>query len=262
MMSLRLALGSILLLLLAGERLLAEAASEAQTILEHALTAKGSAELLDKFKGRIAKGHGVLHSDGHKVHIRYECHVANFERSRAQVLFDEEAIKVSSLVIIDHDQGWIKYDDQPPKPMAPKQLAIEKAGLYLTKITWLAPLKQPDFKLTALGAVKLHGRPAVGLQVNHARARPVKLYFDPSTWLLLKAEQDIINPADGIESPLEMYPGDYREVRGIQEPLKVVLRLGNMPYAEYAHTELRLVESLDDELFAEPAPPAANVAVP
>jgi hypothetical protein len=242
-------------------RLGAQHPSDASAILDRALKAKGGVELLSKYKGHIARGQGILHDDGHRIHFRYEYFVQNFERSRAQMTFVADGIQIRSVVLINQDGGWIKNGEQV-QPMPQDRLDVEKAGLYLTKVTSLLPLKSPRFKLTALGKVTVQRRDAVGLKVSCPGARDVDLYFDRSTWLLLKAQQPIVKLEDNLESMLEMYPSHYRPIRQIQVPFKIVLRYGEMPYAEYSHTEADLVALLDDRLFTMPATPGLRAFEP
>src|SRR5581483_1832012 len=153
---------------------------------------------------------------------------------------------------------WVKKEKEPARPMPPRQLARERAALYLGKVTSLLALRDPGFELTPLGTTRIHGHEAVGLRVRHAGRHEVRLYFDRQTWLLVKAEQDLGDEDD--EMTLEVYPGKYEEVQDVKEPMRVALRYGDMPYAEYHHTGVRLLEGLDEGLFAMPETATAGRA--
>jgi hypothetical protein len=240
-------------LLLAGPSWLQAAEqSEAETILDKAIAAKGGATQLGKYRAHVVKGKGVLHRGGQKVRMTYECYVQDFEQARSQITFEADAVKIRSLAVINQDRGWTKKNDEPAKAMSKDQLEIEKDVLYLTKVTSLLPLKDKAFELASLGTLKRNGQEVVALKVSFPGEHDVKLYFDAQTWLLLKAEQELLSVEDGIESTLEMFPDKYQKVGNVQAPMRMALRYGEMPYAEYHHTELRMVERLDDRLFSMP----------
>jgi hypothetical protein len=226
--------------------------SEAESLLDRAIQARGGAESLARFRARVARGTGTIHRDGLKVRMTYECFFQDFNRARSQITFESADTKVKSVTVIDHDHGWVKKDNEPATAMPNSQLQVEREALYLSKVTSLLPLKDRAYHLSPLGAVTIRGRDAVGVKVHHAGHEDVRLYFDKETALLVKAEQEFRTAPDGEETILEMLAGQYKDVQDLREPTRITLRFGETPYAEYHHTDLRVLETLDDSLFAMP----------
>ncbi len=224
--------------------------SEANEILDKAIQARGGAEQLAKYHARVAKGTGTIHKDGLRIHMTYECLFQGFDKARSNITFEAAGTRVKSVTVIDHDRGWAKKNDEPARPLTQAELAVEREALYLEKVVALVPLKDPSFTVTTLAPTKVHGHDAVGLQVRCAGHPDVHLYFDKETWLLVKADEEIRKPDEDIN--LEVFPGNYQHVRDVKVPMRIALRYGEAPYAEYHHSELRLLENLDEHLFDIP----------
>src|SRR5947208_1477821 len=80
---------------------------------------------------------------------------------------------------------------------------------------------------------KVNGKPAVGVRVSHKGHRDINLYFDKDKGLLLKIERTVKDlMAGGKESQEEVSYSDYKEVEGVQQPTKLVIKRDGKDYVD------------------------------
>src|SRR5262249_41158334 len=142
--------------------------------------------------------------------------------------------------------------DMPAKDLAQSRNGM---GMDFWDVRELpAVLKPGAAEITALGAAAEAGRDAVGVRVQRPGRRPVSLYFDRDTHLLLKSETQGPDPlgGGGAEVTLKHIFYDYREVDGLQFPMRVFGLSRNQRYLDEVFSSVRPLERLDDSLFNRP----------
>ncbi len=120
-------------------------------------------------------------------------------------------------------------------------------------IAHLVCLNEKDYKLSALGEVKVGDRPAIGVRVQRKGYRDVNLFFDKDKSLLLKMEtrvKDIMQ--GGQEYTSATVYADYKKVEGMEIPHKVTIERDGKAFVEGEITEVKLSEKLGDSLFEKP----------
>ena len=81
--------------------------------------------------------------------------------------------------------------------MPAAQVAELKEQKYAEGLDRLLDLRDARFVLEVLKEeIEVDGRPAVGIKVSSEGHRDVELYFDHSTWLLLKRKQTVLDQLD------------------------------------------------------------------
>jgi len=116
----------------------------------------------------------------------------------------------------------------------------------------LIPLKDKAVNLSTLGEIKVDDRPALGVRVSSKGHRDINLYFDKETHLLVKSEMRVKVEATGMEANQETFYGGHKEVGGIKEPMKFVIKRDGKPYLNAEVEEVRRGEKVDDSVFAKP----------
>ena len=133
-----------------------------------------------------------------------------------------------------------------------EELDEVKEELHVEYVQTLVPLlKDKAYTLNALGEIKIHDRPAVGIRVTSKGHKDVNLYFDKATGLLTKSERRALND-NKMEVSEETFYGDYKDVDGVKVPMKVVVHHDGKKYVEMEITEQRFLDQLDDSEFARP----------
>jgi hypothetical protein len=222
--------------------------SAAKAIIEKAIQAAGGAARLTKFKAGTYKSKGTLYGMGAgDLSFTQETAVQFPEHWRTT--FSSDILRKT--IVLNGAKGWIRQDDQTQE-LIEDALASQQDVLYTSWIASLAPLTGKGFTLTALGDSKVGDRPVEGVNVARKGHADVKLYFDKKSSLLLKMEHPIKGNLTGEETKQETLFSKFKEIDGIEEPMKVIFKLNGGLVAEEEILELKHFEKLDAKLFAKP----------
>src|SRR5262249_4693897 len=157
---------------------------------------------------------------------------------------DKERLEIKAenfefVQVFDGDKGWMKMGDNT-MDISKEQVAEEKESLYVHEIARLYPLKNSECKLTSLGETKVGDRTAIGIKVEHKAHRPVSLYFDKQSGLLIKFERkakDFMGGQEGQEYTQESVYDNFKEVNGLKMPHKVTINRDGKKFVEEDVTE-------------------------
>ncbi|MFH1532296.1 MAG: GyrI-like domain-containing protein [Pseudomonadota bacterium] len=131
----------------------------------------------------------------------------------------------------------------------PEEAKMVPTQLYLARLEGLYPLKDPAFRFTSLGPGEVNGKVTAGLQVDHPDAPvSVRMEFYDDTGLLARSEYP--GSFGGTPGPVVHDILTYREVDGVQVPLKSIVTAGGKRFVEDRMT--RISWEADDALFARP----------
>ena len=113
--------------------------------------------------------------------------------------------------VLKGDKGW-RDEGNGPQDLNAADLAEARNSAHVNRVTNLVPLlRDKTFTLKSLGASKVEGRAAVGVQVLSVGHPDVMLYFDADTGLLLKSEYRAKEKGQDKEVPIALIYSDYRE---------------------------------------------------
>jgi hypothetical protein len=226
---------------------------DARAAVEKAVKAVGGLDRLARFPAMTWKGKGKFYGLGEEVEFSAESAAAMADRMRSDINFEVKAMKIQYVMAVNGDKGWSKADGAVVD-MDAETLAEEKANLYASWVARVWPLlKDPAFQLTPLGESKVGDRAVVGVKVSRKDRRDVSLFFDKDTGLLLKCEvraRDV--GGGGNEFAQETLYGDYQETDGVKWPRKVTINRDGRRFVEIEVQERKLLEKLDDKVFAKP----------
>jgi hypothetical protein len=225
---------------------------EAKAFLERAIKAAGGADKLSRFPAVVFKVSGTDHAEGKATRFKSEWYVQGQTQVRIVSTSAEDGKPVQTVRVVNGDKGWIKEGDGPAEPMDKDDLHYEKESLYVNWVTALVPLRERPFRLELLGESKVDGHAAVGLRVVAPRHRPLKLFFDKQTYLLLELERRTAAPGEDKEVTEVMRFKGYKDVQGTQQPTHIEIRWDGKTVSEADVTDMTLHEKLDAKLFAKP----------
>jgi hypothetical protein len=223
---------------------------DTKTLLDKAIEAAGGEAKLKKYPALVLTGKGRFIVNGQAIPFTAVWHTDGIDQGRTLTEYVLGGAKVAELKVVSKNKGWVKDNQDPAKAMDAATLEEEQDSLYFNYVTMLAPLKGKDFKLTALPESAVDGKPALGIQVTHQKHRPVKLFFDKESNLLVKSERQVKD--EGKLTPEEVFFSNYQEVNGLKVASKFVVKQSGQVAAEVEMTEIKPAEKLDPKLFAKP----------
>jgi len=218
---------------------------QARAVIDKAIRASGGAEKLAKYQGMTWKEKGTYYGmgDGLPYTATYTVQWPDKMRTEIEGVFT---------VILNGDKGWVDMGGES-KEMTKDQLAEEKEERYARWVATLRPLTQKGFTLTPLGDSKVEGEAAVGVKVSHKGHRDVELFFSKKTGLLIKSAHRAKDVTQGgKEVHQEVFYSDHKDVRGLQIPMKIVVKRDGKQFVEGEESDVKPVEKVDDKQFDKP----------
>ena len=132
----------------------------------------------------------------------------------------------------------------------PEEAKMVPTQLYLARLEGLYPLKQPGFRFEHKGAGEVNGRPTDAVEVTHPDGPvPVRMEFYADTGLLARTRY--AGSFGGTDGPVTHDILTYREVDGVQVPLKSMVSAGGKTFVEDMMSAISW--SVDDAVFERPA---------
>jgi len=238
-------------ILAAAFALHADEQDDAKNIIDKAIKAHGAQEKLAKLKAVTIRLKGTIHQPGGDIPITGEVVTQGADQSRLALDAESNGAKFTFVQVLNRDKGWHKINDDTQELNA-DELAEAKEEAYENWTTTLAPLNDKVFALSPLGEVKVENRPAIGVRVSSKGHRDVNLYFDKELSLLVKSEIRVKDEASGMEVNQESTYSDFKDVDGIKEATKIVVKRDGKPYVEATVDQVKREEKVDDSIFAKP----------
>jgi hypothetical protein len=235
-------------LILAGGAARADEAATPKAILDKAIKAHGGADALKKYTAQVTKAKGKFYGMGDGIDYTSETSVQ--APNKLRVFVDANGFKFTQ--VVNGDKGWMDVNGEVTE-MNKDFLEEARQELHAVDVARLVPLLQEGYKLSPLGEVKVDGKPAVGIKVEHKGYRDVGLFFDKDSGLLVKIERrgkDVMQ--GGAEYTAEELLSDYKKVEGLQVPYKQTINRDGKKYIESEATDVKVAEKLDDKVFAKP----------
>jgi hypothetical protein len=225
--------------------------ADVKAVIDKAIKAHG-ADKLAKLKALNMKMKGKFYGMGEGIDYAGEWNVQAPDKSRNEIVGEANGMKFTFIQIFNADKGWLSINGQTMD--ADKDTIAEaKEELYASWVADLYPLKEKEFKLSPLGDSKVADKEAVGIKVAHKDHRDVNLFFDKKSGYLIKQESRVKDPmAGGTEQSQESIFDDYKDVEGVKRPYKVLINRDGKKFVEGEVTEMKLLEKIEDSVFAKP----------
>jgi outer membrane lipoprotein-sorting protein len=226
--------------------------SKAEAVLDSAIRACGGEKEVGKLQVVVkVTSATILSGGGTSRGTDYEISWQSPDRIRTEYRFAAAAANRTYIRVFDGDKAWLSLNGtvrelgkSPLTPYGPERSVAFGAELIA--------FKGKDYKLTALGKVKVDDQEVVGVKVAHEGDHDFTLYFDKDTNLPVKRVVTLPAATPGAkETEIEVRYQDYKESGKIKYASKVsIIRAGRT--MEMNVTEFKPVEKLDDSLFKKP----------
>jgi hypothetical protein len=210
-----------------------------------------SKERIVRLNAETLKFKGKVHAMGMEIPFAGEYSCQGPDQLRTVIEFEVNGQKVPVTKILNRDRGWIRMGDVL-KEMTPDEVKEAQEDTHEHWVRTLVPLADKAYKLSILGDSRVANRPALAIRVSCQGRRDVNLYFDKESFLLLKSEMLSKDEQTGKEVNREFLNSDFKEVGGLKEPMKFVMKKDGKLLLEADVEEIRRNENLDDSVFAKP----------
>lgn len=224
----------------------------AKAAIEKGLKALGGAENVAKFKGATVKMKGTFHGMGMAVPYTGTWTIMPPDRMRFTIISEAGGQQVAFTRVFNRDKGWTSLAGMTTE-MSKEEIADMRHELYAFRVQLLLPLvKEPGFTLSSLGDMEVDKKPAVGVRITHKGQRDLNLYLDKASGLPVRLERPVRDEATGQEIIQEEIYGDYKEIEGVQQSMKMLIKREGKIYVDGQATEFKVEKSLDDSQFGKP----------
>jgi len=244
---------AVVLALTAGSSARADDKTDTRAVINKAIQARGGEDKLSKIKLVNFKGKGKFYGMGDAIDYTGEWNIQPPDKFRVQINFEVNAMKITFLIVMDGKKGWRKINDDTME-MNEDEVAEIKEDLHAARVEALVPLiKDKGFELSPLGEAKVDDHADVGVRVAHKGHRDINLFFDKKTGLVLKSERTVKDHMmGGKERMQETLHSDYKDIGGVQHPMKVVIKRDGEKYVESEITDFEPKDQTDDSVFVKP----------
>ncbi|MCI0682188.1 MAG: hypothetical protein L0Y71_08795 [Gemmataceae bacterium] len=225
---------------------------ELRALVAKATKAHGGKELLKKYQGAQVKYKGKVDSMGVMADVEGEIYVYP-ERMKNTIAVEVNGMNIKIQQGFDGKALWIDVMGMSQVIDDADKIKDMKENMYAEQVGNLVDLDNKEYRLGALGEMKIKDKDAVGIRVSKEGKRDVNLWFDKKTHLLVKHEfrgKDPFGQQGEVNN--EKYFTGYKDVMGVQTPAHMEVHNDGKKIVELEITETRYHEKLDDSTFAKP----------
>jgi hypothetical protein len=222
------------------------AAQSPSKILKQANKALGGEKILQTVQSWQKKGKITRLKDSASGSFEMRAAQPNFYHSR----FDLNGFETE--VGYNGKSGWMRDSRDGLRTLTGEASRDFAAEANFRNARWLDYKKQKA-KITSGGKANLNGKAANVLMLTTAKGVSIKMYFDPTTGLLIREEI----PAGDLIKTFDY--SDYRAVNGVNEPFTIKTKLGEDAYEikldKITHNQTIAKENFDfPKISGEPLP--------
>jgi hypothetical protein len=218
----------------------------ALALLEKAIKAHGGEDALGRSRNLSRSGSGTMSLSGDQ-RFTEETLLALPDRIRLTVALDKG---FKSTQVVNGDKGW-QVTAGAVLEMSPPKVAEVREETYVLWLTTLTPLLKDTFTLTPLPDGSVEGEPVAGIKVVAKGHPDVKLYFGKRTHLLVKIERRAREA--GLQLDKTYIFGDYKDVDGVQLPVREILLLDGKKFSERTSATYKVLRYVDEAAFKRPS---------
>lgn len=222
-----------------------------RAIVDKAVEAHGGAANLRHYQAYKYKASGKMYSGKRVMPFSGEYASQWPDRAWEDFEFESQGHKYHVIAADDGPRHWTSLNG--------KKYAMSNDGrlegrekIHADWIASLRALLDRSIPVTSAAEANVDGRPAVRVTVTDKGYRPVKLFFDKETGLLLKTEMVVKDLGSHQEITLEQFYSDYHTIQGVKVALRSKTLKGGKLFVESEKSHMVLSEKLDDRLFSEP----------
>lgn len=224
----------------------------AKAALEKGLKALGGAENVAKFKGATMKMKGTFHGMGMALPYTGTWTIAPPDRMRFTINSEAGGQQITFTRVFNRDKGWSNVAGMTTD-MSKEEVAEMRHELYAFRALLLLPLvTDPGYTLSSLGEMEVEKKPAVGVRVTHKGQRDLNIYLDKESGLPVRLERQVLDEASGKEVMQEELYSEYKEIEGVKQSMKMLVKREGKVYVDGQATEFKVENNLDDSHFGKP----------
>jgi RNA polymerase sigma factor (sigma-70 family) len=223
---------------------------EAHEVVERAIRAAGGREKVAALK---AAAWTVVWNPTADTERRQHCTALGYDRYRMEAEHPQNGELVRTLYLVNRNAGWRRDSKGSVVEFPQTALLANKERLYAQRVGELLTLLQGnEVVLTLAGTLDLGVRRLARIRVEQRERPTVHLDFDRDTGLLHRSEMALTPRADGVRSTLVYTFEEYREFDGLKHHTRLTLQLDEEPAVVWHIRDFRLLDQIDEQLFARP----------
>lgn len=225
-------------------------ADAAQEIVDKAIKAHGGADALAKVKMFTRNDKGEIAMGGQSAPFTRETIVSLPDKCRWAFVVESGTTKNPVTCVLNGDKGW-RLGGGATQELKKQEIDDFREDAFVSWLSTLVPLKDKDITLKVIDNAKIGDDPVLALSVSSKGHGDVKLYFDKTNHLLLKAERAAKEA--GIAFTKDYLYSDYKDFEGVKLPTRFQeMSNGKNKLAEWTATSYKLMPKVDDSAFAKP----------
>jgi outer membrane lipoprotein-sorting protein len=245
-------LAGILALLSVGPAVRADDDAKLREVVAKAIKAHGGADNLKKLQASVTKTKGKFYGLGGENDYTGEASIQLPNRFRMEFegKFNDTDIKV--VQVANRDKGWFKLGDDTTE-MSKEMLEEIREELNVANVTQLVVLTGKEYKLSSLGDLKVGDHQTIGVRAEREGYRPINLFFDKESGLLVKTEtrgKDIQRGGEEYTSETEY--SDFKKVQDVVIAHKLSVKHDGKRFVDSETTDVKLSEKLENNVFEKP----------
>jgi hypothetical protein len=224
----------------------------ALAVIGEAIKAHGGADGLAKTQQMLRTANGVLTINGKDTPFTDEVVFSLPDRYHHTIFLGpgggDNRPKV--VAVIAKNQGWRQSGGMTVE-LEKAQVEEMRRDAYVLWLTTLTSLEKDNgFTLTPLPDEKVDGNPAAVIKVARKGQTDVRLLFDKSSKLLIKADLKISE--SGVEYPQEYFFSDHKEFDGVKLPTKILETRSGQKFTGLSDVKYKPLGRIDDAKFGKP----------
>jgi hypothetical protein len=235
----------------------AAADEKAEAVVKKAIEAHGGADNLNKYKAARFKMAGDLSIMGMDLEFTGTLAYNLPDRYRLEIDMEVMGQKVAFEQVVKGEtvKSTVKAGGMTaPNPGGEAEKDELKAAAVMQEAEQITPLLDAKkFEIKLADDADVNGKKAAVIVVKPKNLKKeFKMFFDKDSGLLVKTAHKGMQPtADGAtEVEEESFVSDYKKVKGIQVPTKLLINHDGKKFMEVKLSDYEVLEKIDDKEFA------------
>jgi hypothetical protein len=224
---------------------------DVKSIITKAIKAHGGDEALSKYKAGQMKNKGKIFLGDNGLDFSQDVSYMLPDKFKESIELDVGGTKIAIVTVMNGDKCSIDANGKEVEITDTIKDALKDAQYLIKTARLTSLLKEKDIELSALGEVKVEGKPAVGVRISRKGHKDINLFFDKETNLLSKLEYNTVDASTGKEVAEERIIQEYqkKDKDGLLSPKKVLVKRDGKKYVEAEVVEAKFLEKIDDNEF-------------
>jgi hypothetical protein len=221
--------------------------AELQQLVRESYAAHGGEKILERLnRGRITMSFDGELGPGLQGQARIVDTFDGPGRFRREVAFTSPAQRL--LFVINGETGWMKVNDEEPRPMP--QTGEPQESFLVGSFKILDGMQKGEYELA----------PAEGPSANATRGIQVfkddmyfgDTYFDTETKLSVGSYKSLFDPTTNKDVEIFTFYHDHKSFDGCVIPTRMEVERDGTPYWSIGVEQVEFLDTIPDETFAKP----------